>query len=84
MKLISQKQNKIEVLKDFKENRRLGADSNILYNIYLKFKVWEIVTEKDARPTERDQKKNIFASGSAILTRMEINMLHYNHIGKVV
>ena len=47
---------KKKTLKDFKENKKIiDDDKNILYNVYLKYKEWFIISGNDTRPTERDE-----------------------------
>ena len=64
---------KKKTLKDFKENKKIiDDDKNILYNVYLKYKVWFIITDKETRPTERDEIIAIIP-GNYVMVRWEIN-----------
>ena len=64
------KQKKITV-KKFKENKKtVDDDKNILYNVYVKYKVWFIIDE----PSEKDNYKLFIGDGNIeIHTLWEIN-----------
>ena len=66
----TEKTKKITV-KDFKENKKtVDDDSNVLYNIYIKYKVWFIIDG----PSEKDNYKLFIGDGNIeIHTLWEIN-----------
>ena len=73
---------KKKTLKDFKENKKIiDDDKNILYNVYLKYKTWFIITGEDTRPTERDEIISIIP-GTYILVRWELQNSTIQAYGK--
>ena len=58
----NQKIKKITV-KDFESNKKnIDDDKNILYNVYIKYKVWFYISE----PTEEKDNYEIFTNNEAI------------------
>ena len=73
---------KKKTLKDFKENKKIiDDDKNILYNVYLKYKEWFIISGEDTRPTERDEIMSIIP-GTYILVRWELKNSTIQAYGK--
>ena len=69
-------------MKYFKEIKKIiDDDKNILYNVYLKYKEWFIISGEDTRPTERDEIISIIP-GTYILVRWELKNSTIQAYGK--
>ena len=69
--------------KDFKANKKTVADdNNILYNVYIKYKVWFIINE----PTEKKDNYELFKDNEGIETHTiwEIKILHCIYMEKII
>jgi hypothetical protein len=78
----SNKKTKKITVKDFKENKKtVDDDSNVLYNIYIKYKVWYIISD----PSEaKEGKYELFIGdlGGEIHTEWRINNSTLQTYGK--
>jgi hypothetical protein len=77
----TEKTKKITV-KDFKENKKTVDNyMNILYSVYVKYKVWFII----GNPSEKNNYELFISDlGIDIHTEWEIKIILYKHMGKII
>ena len=73
---------KKKTLKDFKSTKTdADTDKNILYLVYVKFKIWNVVTDKEARPGKNTDFLTL-NDGSVVVTQWKINQVTIQVYGK--
>jgi hypothetical protein len=73
---------KKRTLKDFKATKdNDDTDKNILYLVYIKFKIWNAVTDKEAKPGKNTDLLTL-NDGSVVVTQWKINQVTIQVYGK--
>jgi hypothetical protein len=74
---------KKRTLKDFKATKdNDDTDKNILYLVYIKFKIWNAVTDNEEKKTMKNTGLITLSDGSVVMTQWKINQVTLQAYGK--